>query len=480
MKGRITVVASACFAVLFISGCATIERAPGFSAVERTVSDRIGKRVAWDQKEESDDAIRASVSGLLQNELAADGAVQVALLRNRTLQALYEDLSVAQADLVAAGLLRNPIFDGEVRFSAGDGGTALEFALVQDFLDIFFIPLRTRVAETAFEAAKMRVSAAVLSHAGEVRRRYFTYQAAEALLELRHSVRDALEASFDLATRLHRAGNITDLELANEEALFEQSRLDAGTAEIEADRERERLNAAMGLWGKETSWRIPSRLPKLPGRQVDLAQFEATAVKQSLDLEGARLNVERAGERLGLARPYAIFGEASVGASGQREAEGGWTVGPAFTLPVPLFNSGRPAVAGAEAEYRRAAEQFYALAVEIRAEARAARIRAARLHAQAQHYANAVVPLRHRILEETQKQYNAMQVGAFQLLQAKKEEIEAGAAYVATLRDYWLAHADVQQIASGSRVPVNESKSLGKYDPFAMNQQDEVRGGTDK
>jgi cobalt-zinc-cadmium efflux system outer membrane protein len=53
---------------------------------------------------------------LLSRELTVETAVQVALLNNKTLQATYEDLSVAQADLVQAGLLQNPVFRRHVAF----------------------------------------------------------------------------------------------------------------------------------------------------------------------------------------------------------------------------------------------------------------------------------------------------------------------------------------------------------------------------
>ena len=85
-----------------------------------------------------------AVRSLLARELTADSAVQVALLNNRDLQATYEDLSVAQSDLVAAGLLRNPVFDAEVRFGEAGGGTGVALGVAQDFLDVLFIPLCTR------------------------------------------------------------------------------------------------------------------------------------------------------------------------------------------------------------------------------------------------------------------------------------------------------------------------------------------------
>ena len=44
-----------------------------------------------------------------------------------------------------------------------------------------------------------------------------------------------------------------------------------------------------------------------------------------------------------------------------------------------------------------------------------------------------------------------MQIGAFQLLQAKQQEIEAGGQYIETLRDYWLARTELDQLLSGRR-----------------------------
>ncbi|MGZ9187773.1 MAG: TolC family protein, partial [Candidatus Binatia bacterium] len=45
--------------------------------------------------------------------------------------------------------------------------------------------------------------------------------------------------------------------------------------------------------------------------------------------------------------------------------------------------------------------------------------------------------------------YNAMQLGPIQLLRAREQQIETGAAYVEVLRDYWLARTDLAQLLSG-------------------------------
>ena len=52
--------------------------------------------------------------------------------------------------------------------------------------------------------------------------------------------------------------------------------------------------------------------------------------------------------------------------------------------------------------------------------------------------------------EESQLQYNAMQITPFQLLQAKQEEVKTGADSIEALRDYWVARAELQKAVGGS------------------------------
>src|SRR5688500_19834437 len=174
------------FAML-LTGCADVPREAGFEDVRTEVEDRAGERVRWNRLTADDRAVSVVLETLLSDGLTSDRAVQVALLNNRSLQASYEDLGVAQADVVQAGLLRNPVFDAEVKFLEGGGGEVIELAVVQDFLDVFFIPLRKRIAAHALEAAKLRVTGAALDLVGEVRQAYFAHVDAGQELGLRRT-----------------------------------------------------------------------------------------------------------------------------------------------------------------------------------------------------------------------------------------------------------------------------------------------------
>lgn len=434
---------------MVLGGCATVPREAGFADVEAIIAERTGQRVHWNQGTAADDAVDAVVRSMLAEELSADAAVQVALLNNRNLQAAYESLGVAQADLVAAGLLGNPVFDGNVRFSTSGGGTGLELALIQDFIDILFIPLRKRVAAAAFETTKLEVAGAVMDLAGQTRAAYFRLQAAQQLLELRQSVSAATGASAEFARRLRRAGNITELDLHNEQALYEESKVDQRAAEAEVLENRERLNVLLGVWGPATEWRIGSRLPDPPEDDAAGEEVERQAIERSVDLAAARRRVEAAGAILGITAPFGLLPSGELGAAAERETEGEWSVGPALALPIPLFNQGQPAIAAARAELRRARQMHAALAIEVRAEARAARNRVLAAGDRARYFRDVILPLRQQVVTETQKQYNAMFLSPFHLLVAKQRQIEAAAEYVEALREHWLSRAELEQILAG-------------------------------
>jgi cobalt-zinc-cadmium efflux system outer membrane protein len=159
-----------------------------------------------------------------------------------------------------------------------------------------------------------------------------------------------------------------------------------------------------------------------------------------------------------------LFPEATVGAAAEREPEGGWAVGPALSLPIPLFDQGRAATASARAHLERARQEYVATAVEVRSAARAARNRLLAAYARADYYRRVILPLRHEITEQTQRHYNAMLVGAFQLLQAKQAEIEAGVDSIDALRDYWLARTELEQVESGRTIrAVRDGISAGGH-----------------
>jgi cobalt-zinc-cadmium efflux system outer membrane protein len=432
-------IGSVCLLLFGLTGCASVNLSAGFPEVSVAVEERYAAKIVWNRGTELDQEAAEKLRTLLQRKLTADDAVQIALLNNRDLQAIYTELGVAQADLVQAGLFRNPILDAAVLFPLSGVRPDLQLTMVISFLDALYVPLRKRVAAAQFEAAKFQVTGVVLDFAVQVRAVFHGHQANEQLLELRQSIVHALTASYDVSRRLHEAGNITDLDLARDRASMEASKLALRSAEVTARQSREQLNSFMGTWGEDTKWDIDGRLPEIPSEPLRMSGIEQAALTRSIDLSHARQRILVAGQQLGYDRATALIPALDLGVGAERELEEGWKVA---------------RIGRALAELRRAQQEYYALAVRIRAVARAAQDRLQGTQDRALYYRDILLPLQERIVNEAQLQYNAMQVGIFQLLRDREQQIETGVAYVEALREYWLARAELEQLSSG-RLPVS-------------------------
>jgi hypothetical protein len=127
--------AAAITLVLPMSGCANVQRDARLPDVRAAVGQRVEKNVSWNRGNDQDRRAPEAVRRLLQLELTAEAAVQIALLNNRNRQAIYERLGGTQADLIDAGLLENPVFC--VTVYSRSSGTDIEASIVQDFVGLF-------------------------------------------------------------------------------------------------------------------------------------------------------------------------------------------------------------------------------------------------------------------------------------------------------------------------------------------------------
>jgi cobalt-zinc-cadmium efflux system outer membrane protein len=441
-----------------LGGCATVAVDPhaGFPEVSQLVTERVGQEINRVPGPEETPSALEAIKTRLQDGLREDEAVQIMLLNNRELQVLYARLGIAQADLVQASLLHNPVADVTTGFPVGGGMVDLSFGIAMDFIDLLYTPLRKRVAAARFAEAKLRVAAEVLDFAWRTRMAFYRHQANAQMMEMRRQVAASTAASFELAQRMREAGNIRELNLASERALAEEAKLDLRLTEIAVRESREQLNTLMGLWGEESqAWTAaPERLSEPPREPLDAARLESRAIERSLDLAAAEQLIVAAAENVGLDRTSGLFPEVIVGGKGERDGPE-WEPGPTFILPLPFFDRGQARIARAQAELRQARELRHALAVRIRAATRTTRDRLDGYRDRALHYRDVLLPVRDRVLQETQLQYNAMQVGPLDLLRAKEQQIETAVRYIDTLREYWTAHADLALILAG-RLPPTE------------------------
>lgn len=433
--------------MLLLGGCASVQRDAGFPDVRNHVADRIGQNIEWNPDLHPIEESREATRNLMQQELTADSAVQVALLNNRRLQATLQNLGVAQADLVEAGLLENPVLSVGALFQ--DAGTELDIDIVQNFLGVFTLSARRKIGRAAADRATLEVSKSVTDLAGDVQEQYYRVVGdAEALVLARQAV-VAAEAAAEISQRQHDAGNLSKREQSLQQAFYAQTLLEVAQAEAQLEADREKLTRLMGLWGEQTAWKIPDRLPEVPATLPALDQLEKLAVSRRMDLAAAKKETEGLTHAVNLARDFRWLAPFGVGVQFRRDADGEESYGPKLELGLPIFNQGQPQIARLESERRRAEERVAALAVDIRSEARESRGRVLASAQVVKHYQTALLPLQKTIVAETLKFYNGMLVGVYDLLLASQSQIQTGRQYIAANRDFWLAWIELERVVGG-------------------------------
>lgn len=436
-------------ALLALAGCASFSGDAGMGAIDSLVQARTGApaRVL------KTDADRRALDELLQARLAqpltVDGAVEIALLNNRTLQASYWELGIAKADLVQAGRLQNPAF-GFKRTRDGDA-VSIERTLTFNLVSLITAPLASRIEGRQFEQTRLQVAGEAVQVAADTRRAWVEAVAASQAADYARQVAGAAEASAELGQRMRQAGNWSAYDQAREQAFYAEAMADVARATQAATAAREHLIRLLGLWGTQAQLRLPERLPDLPAAPRDIADVEQRAVRERLDVQAANLATQRTATALGLTRATRFINVLELGAV--RESDGGARVrGYEVTLEIPLFDWGGARTARAEAVYMQAVNRLAATATDARSAARESYQGYRNAYDVARHYRDVVIPLRKKISDETLLRYNGMLLSTFELLADAREQRAAVNAYIGALKEFWLAESSLET-ALGGRLP---------------------------
>ena len=226
--------------VFGLSGCATFSPDNGMTVVSDIAGQTIKKDIAFVRSAEDAEQARDAVKRLLSRMLTVDAAVQVALLNNKGLQAAYNELALAEAELVQESLPPNPVFS--ISDISGDGASEIERQVVGDILALATLPFRSDIARDRFRQAQLKAALETLRLAANVRRAYFRAVAANEMVGLLTDAKSTAETAAQLATKLGQTGSMNKLDQAREQVFYAETAADLATARQETASSRERLH----------------------------------------------------------------------------------------------------------------------------------------------------------------------------------------------------------------------------------------------
>ncbi|WP_040787267.1 TolC family protein [Massilia niastensis] len=434
--------------VLVLSGCATFSNDGGLDAVSAMTAERTGQDVRLPKGTADSEAAQAELAQLLKQPLSADNAVRAALINNRGLRASLAELGVAEADLVQAGRMSNPGFSFS-RLSGGDE-KEIERSVMFDLVGLLTIPIRRDIESRRFESAKLVAATDAVRLAADTRKAYFAAVAAVQSARYAEQVREAAQASAELAQRMAKVGNLSALDQAREQAFSAEATAQFARARHNATAAREQLSRMMGVWGSNTAFRLPDKLPDLPAAPRDVGNIEALAMQQRLDVRLAKLETESTARALGLSKATGVINVLDAGYVNSSKSGSPRENGYEIELALPIFDWGGARIAKSEAIYMQSVHRTANTATVARSQVREAYSAYRTSYDVARHYRDEIVPLRKKISEETLLRYNGMLMSVFELLADARAQITGVNAAIDAQRDYWIAETDLQAAISGT------------------------------
>jgi outer membrane protein, multidrug efflux system len=436
---------------IVLSGCATLSADGDVSEIQQLVQGKTGgANVSLTQDPQ---AVAATVTDLLKAPITAESAVQIALLNNPALQASMATLGVSDADRVQMGRLPNPHFSIG-RFTEGDT-LEIERVLRFDVIGLLTLPWKAKWQGQQHEMAKLMAAQDVVTLASNTRKAWITAVAAQQTAIYMRDVKDAADASAELARRMARVGNWSRLNQAREQVFLADATAQLARAEQTNFSEREKLIRLMGLWGQQINFSLAERLPDLPQTVTEMTDVEAQALRARLDVRSAVSESNYVADQVGFKTVMGYFDGLSLGltnsttfdnAAQSQETRRGVEI----ELPLPIFDWGGGRNARAKAMYLQSAARVREVAVKARSEAREAYHGYRTAYDLAAHYRDEIVPLRKFINDELVLRYSGMLASVWDLLADTRMHVMSINSAIEAQRDFWLAEADLQTTLTGT------------------------------
>lgn len=282
--------------LIMVIGCATVDPSPDYQRADRLIAERTGVEGVYDP--EADELIAEKVDRLLSDGLTVEEAVQVALLNNRSFQALFHEIGLSRAEVVRSGLMTNPSLGLSLRFPEGGGRSNLTLTLAQELIDLWQIPVRKRIAEAQLEQTVLSVARRAVDLAADVTVKYYQLLGFLLAQEIAQQNLELVERSLKLAQDRYTAGQAGKLDVNLTQANLLDVKLEMMSLGRECRIADVELARALGLVRGEQSWKLKGSLPEGPVSVADHTTLLVFAMGRRMDARAMAMQVQAAEDEI--------------------------------------------------------------------------------------------------------------------------------------------------------------------------------------
>jgi len=415
---RLVRTATVLITIVGVGGCASTPDAPGRDLVAAGIADR----TSIDAGALPAPAEWTAPPGVtLDDGLTMDEAAAAALWNNPDFQVALASLGLARADLVEAGLIRNPILS--LLFPVGP--KQLEWTLSWPVDVLWQRPRRIEAAGFAADAVAEQLVAHGVRLVAEVKLAWIDVEAAEASLGFAAEQAALARQLAGLADGRLRAGDISDFDarlVRTDAARLEAARLARRSAR---DLALLRLRTLMGLDASAPPIELapaPEIAAAACGQRAALVE---TALAARPEVRAAEIDLEAAAARAGVERTRIMTLSAMLDANA--EGREGYEMGPGLAAELPILSQNQGGKARAAAELEQTGRRYLAVRATIVAAVDDARIRLDEAESAMRVFDDAIGTSLDTERRQAEQLYEAGEISLLDLLQTRQRLIDADA-----------------------------------------------------
>lgn len=363
---------------------------------------------------------------------------------NPSLRKVYAQVKAADADLHQAYLLQNPDLEARVLWPRGGSAPLQEYGISYNIIDLFQRGARIDINKKRRDATLLQAMRRAVEIEKDLKTAYYTVQGHSQGLQEQKVLLEIAEIDAELADRQYKAGNIPAIEMAEKKAALLQMRTLVYNRQLALFEARQELSKLLGRASEISQIAVEEGPPELPPESQNTGPTlfaEALLQRhdfQSLDLEIAALRTDRSRQNV------LMFDETRLGFDYERETDGQSLQGLSLSMPLPIFDQRQAVKERLDALVEEQQAGKAELSQDIAAEINMALVRMANARLRVEQLEE-LVPLRQEILKLSRQQYNAMLIGAYQLLDFRGQGSVALMTLADAKADYWRAHAELEE-----------------------------------
>ena len=427
-------------ALFFLSGCVSLQLDSNIKQAAELGSISDEPKLSWSDQDR--DSSRRAVQEILAKPLTMDDAARIAVVHSATTQAALFESASQSAAATQRARLPNPVFAFARLIRRDEHGAEkeIERSLAFSIVDVLLLPMRMRAADYQQQQLRYRLAGDMVQASAEARQAWIRAVAAQQLAVYAGQVREAAEASAELARRMQAVGNYSRLQRAREQAFYADAVAQLARSQQGAMAAREGLVRILGLDAAlALELKLPDRLPDLPRSPDNETVLAKRALEQRIDVRTAQAEMEYLARQSGLTRITSFIDGLHIAAVRNSETGAPTQKGFEIEMPLPIFDFGDARRAETEALYMAALNRAAATGVQATSQLREAYGGYRTAYDIARHYRDEVVPLRKSIADEMLLKYNGMLIGVFELLADAREQVGSVMQAIEAERDFWLA-----------------------------------------